>query len=388
MENIRVEKNIQISSFETDAGVKETFVAIQSKKKLSFCDALKKLFTDYDDFLQDSGLSQDTQVFIRLFLSDIENQKACIREVLGQNDYHSCSIIQQAPLCSGDISLLSYHLSSCDINKEILEQMDSKFQSSIKMKGKNYNLFFSANCSNNKNFDSFSQTEKIFNSYANFLKNKNMTMLNNTLRTWFYVRDIDNHYKGMVNARKAIFKREGLTTDTRYIASTGIEAKMFDVNSLVSLDAISVSNLDKKQIVNMKALEYLCPTNDYGVTFERGTKVIYGDRNHYYISGTASIDKHGAVQHLADIVCQANRAIDNVEALLTSYQASLSDLVYAIVYLRNRKDYDLVLGILQNRLPADMPLILVEGSVCRPSWLFEIEGFAITKGKSSFPAFL
>ena len=32
-------------------------------------------------------------------------------------------------------------------------------------------------------------------------------------------------------------------------------------------------------------------TYEYGVTFERGTAVTYGDRRHVFIAGTASIDR-------------------------------------------------------------------------------------------------
>ena len=97
-----------------------------------------------------------------------------------------------------------------------------------------------------------------------------MTLLGNTIRSWVFVRDIDNNYRGMVEARKNFFKRNDLTDETRYLASTGIEGKSRNVNSLVSIDLLSISDLSPRQIVRMEARANMSPTIDYGVTFERG----------------------------------------------------------------------------------------------------------------------
>ena len=47
-----------------------------------------------------------------------------------------------------------------------------------------------------------------------------------------------------------------------------------------------------------------------------------------------------------------------------------------IVYLRDPSDLALIEGRLRERVP-DLPLIIVQGSVCRPEWLVEVEGVAI-----------
>ena len=75
-----------------------------------------------------------------------------------------------------------------------------------------------------------------------YFTKKRMNLRNNTVRTWIYVRDIDNNYKGMVVARREFFTRIGLTNQTRYIASTGIEGKSIKMQSLVSLDSLSIGN--------------------------------------------------------------------------------------------------------------------------------------------------
>ncbi|MFN2115781.1 MAG: sugar phosphate nucleotidyltransferase, partial [Anaerolineae bacterium] len=53
-------------------------------------------------------------------------------------------------------------------------------------------------------------------------------------------------------------------------------------------------------------------TIDYGVTFERGIRIRFGDRSHLHISGTASIDKCGEIVHPGDILKQTERTVANI----------------------------------------------------------------------------
>ena len=128
----------------------------------------------------------------------------------------------------------------------------------------------------------------------------------------------------------------------------------------------------------MSDLERLCPTKKYNVTFERGTRIAYSDRAHCFISGTASIDKAGDVVHQGDVMRQLERALENVDGLLRSCAASLADMMYLIVYLRDPADFPNVDMYLRNRFPF-LPIIIVEGAVCRPAWLVEVEGIGITR---------
>lgn len=92
----------------------------------------------------------------------------------------------------------------------------------------------------------------------------------------------------------------------------------------------------------LHAPEYLNPTYEYGVTFERGTAVEYGDRKHIFISGTASIDNRGEVVYPGNIAGQTRRMLLNIEALLKEAGSSLADLAKMIVYLRDIADYPIV----------------------------------------------
>ncbi len=43
--------------------------------------------------------------------------------------------------------------------------------------------------------------------------------------------------------------------------------------------------------------------------------------------------------------------------------------------------------VLEGDLPPQIPLLLLEGSVCRPSWLVELEGVALIPDKTDYPPF-
>ena len=204
------------------------------------------------------------------------------------------------------------------------------------------------------------------------------------MRTWFFVQDVDVNYSGVVRERRELFERHGLTPQTHYIASTGIEGRHADPSRLVLLDAYAVKGLRPGQQVYLHAKDHLNPTYEYGVTFERGVRVRYGDRSHILLSGTASIDNRGEIVAPQDIEGQTVRMLENVEALLAEAGASAADLAQMIVYLRDPADYPAVRKIFELRYEA-VPRLFVHAPVCRPGWLIETECIAVREDEN--PAF-
>ena len=147
------------------------------------------------------------------------------------------------------------------------------------------------------------------------------------------------------------------------------------------MDAYSILGLLPEQISYLNDFNYLCPANDYNVTFERGTRISYSDRAHLFLSGTASIDNVGQVVHVGDVLRQFDRAMENIGALLRAGVATLANLMYVIVYLRDPADYSKIRLALAERLPG-IPTVVVKGRVCRPEWLVEIEGVAIAENSN------
>ena len=233
--------------------------------------------------------------------------------------------------------------------------------------------------------DSREQMSGIFQKLEQELQG--LCVASDTVRTWIFVRDVDVNYAGVVEGRKDYFNRIGLTADTHYIASTGIEGRAPDCRNLVEMDAYSIKGLLKGQTDYLYAPENLSPTALYGVTFERGTAITYGDRRHIFISGTASIDNKGKVLYAGDAGAQAGRMLDNIEALLAEAGAGLGDIGMAIVYLRDPADEPAARRIVQARCPS-LNALYVLGPVCRPSWLVEMECIALTQGgNKAYPNF-
>ncbi len=382
---------VKASSFSFSGGATEYYFMIDSKEDVSFEHELKNIYNTYVEAMKECGLSGYTLVFSRIYVSDIANQKDMIRNsaIFRELKMGAVSVIQQCPVYGGDIKILMYHIKpgNTALNKKTFDCNGEKHRNGALIKGSFYELLWVANFYGIGAFDSYVQTTEIFESFDHVLDDNGLTLLDNTVRTWIYVRDVDNHYKGMVESRKEYFEQNGLTPETRYIASTGIEGFSNEVDSLVAFDAYAVKNLVPEQIVRMEALENLSPTIQYGVTFERGTRIRYGDRSHLHISGTASIDKHGNVLHLSDVKKQAKRTIENIKALLAPHGAGISNMAYIIGYVRNLKDRRKVMDVLKKEIPENIPLILLEGAVCRPTWLVELEGVAIIPDSCDYPPF-
>lgn len=193
------------------------------------------------------------------------------------------------------------------------------------------------------------------------------------VRTWFYVRDIDATYFGMVRARNAYFDSIGLTRHTHFIASTGIGAAQASPLSALTMEALSTVGLAPGQVTYINSPAHLNPTAEYGVAFERAAAVDYGDRRLTLVSGTASIDNSGRILHEGDVVAQWERVLSNVRALLGEAGAWDEDVMHAVVYVRSMADAALVM----RRLPS-WPCLVVQGPVCRPGWLVEMECLAMT----------
>lgn len=220
------------------------------------------------------------------------------------------------------------------------------------------------------------QMTEAFERCMQSLEAEHMRLADHCLRTWIYVRDIDCQYHDVVVARNEVFARQGLTKDTHYIASTGIEGASACVDALVAADFLSVQGAQASSVRYLTAPGYLNPTHEYGVAFERGTAIDLPGGRHYFISGTASIDHRGQCVHEGDVETQAGRLFMNIEQLLRDGGATLRDVRYFIVYLRDVADAPVIRRYMALRFPR-VPFLLTLGRVCRPQWLIEVECVAV-----------
>jgi enamine deaminase RidA (YjgF/YER057c/UK114 family) len=387
----RVNDNASYSSFSTESGCDEVFVTLRTSGGISPAQALAELNSLYTEVLASAKLTNDTVLFSRLFVSDSINQQEAIRasKLCGRLKLGALSVIEQKPAGSGPLSLFSYHArrGTDPVQKKISGYGAESWSNTLLAAGKNYKLLFTANFTSDTPFDACRQTSSIFNDIDTHLKRNAMNLLGSTVRTWIFVRDVDNHYKNMVAARREYFTAQGLTDKTRYLASTWIEGRTFAPGRIVDVDSLSIGGLVPGQIVRMEAPTHLSPTIVYGVTFERGLRVRFGDRSHLHISGTASINNKGEVLHTGNVEEQTQRTLENVRALLEPHGASLSDMAYLLVYVRNFHDIEAVKGVLRREIGAGTPVLLAEAAVCRPTWLMEIEGVAVIPDDNQYAPF-
>jgi len=225
------------------------------------------------------------------------------------------------------------------------------------------------------NFGSYMQTVMLFDKYLALLQAQGLNLKDHCVRTWIYVRDIDTNYDGVVKARNDIFRQHGLTTETHFIASTGIGGRSVGKNVCVAIDFLTSPQVQPDDKLFLKALDYLNPTHEYGVAFERGTRITLPHKYEYFISGTASINKYGEVINHGDVTRQAERLLENIGALLADGGATMADVKYFIIYLRDLADAAVIDEYMQSVFP-QVPRIITHAKVCRPAWLVEMECIA------------
>lgn len=318
-------------------------------------------------------------VFLRFFCSDIYTHTPLLDSLWPHDAPCQRIYVGQIPLDSAYISLQAYCI------KGAQKTLDE--DGSLLVRHGSYHSLWTLDYPLVPD-NSHAQSDAVITSFQDKLRRHGMSLEHHTLRTWYYVRDVDNNYAGMVKSRVSRYETCGLTPNTHFIASTGIEACAPRPNVLVWLQGYAERGLQPEQIIYLKALDHLSPTHAYGVNFERATRVVYGDRAHCHISGTASIDHAGNVLHKGDVTRQFERAVENVEALLQEGRMRLQDVKAATIYLRDSHDYPRIAPTVRQFLPQECAVNITHGPVCRPDWLVEIEAEAVAPYQSNFPSFL
>ncbi len=366
---------IQLASFTPDEGGVGEFHAmihIEPRGEL-FPDQYARMLLAERDLLALPVLDGARVIFKRYFLSDACNQTPIMTDL----GHCSVSFIQQPPLDGSKVALWVYLQKGVDFHTDTdgVMVVDHNGYRQLWKMGMTH-----------PHGDSAHQTQRLLEAFEGSLSRHGATIERNCIRTWFYVRDVDTQYVGMVRARKANFEANGLTPQTHYISSTGIGGLPADPEAIIQLGTFSLVGFQPEQQRYLYALSHLNKTIDYGVTFERGTLLEFGDRAHAYISGTASIDNKGQVVYVGDIRAQTLRMWENVEALLAEGQMTTDDIMQIVVYLRDIADADIVSQMFATRFP-NAPYVLTLAPVCRPAWLIEMECIAIAPRHLHFPPF-
>lgn len=333
-----------------------------SDPSLPFREQLDGILAAYGQ-LRREHLHGAEAVFKRYFVSDAANQYDDIVAAALERSDCALSVVQQPPLDGTKIALWAYlqtHVQTQPTHSGLYAVSHGSYRhlwnggAAVEAENSEY------------------QTRLLLNQYILQLIEEGCTLSANCIRTWFFVNDIDNNYAGVVKARNEVFYTQDMTDKTHFIASTGIGGRGANHQVQALLDTYAVAGIQPAQVGYLYALDHLNRTSEYGVSFERGTTVDYGDRRHVFISGTASIDHHGDILHTGDITGQTHRMWENVEALLREADMDFDDIGQMIVYLRDTADYGIVKQLFADRFP-NKPAVIVLAPVCRPGWLIEME---------------
>ena len=358
-----LEVTAEVAAYEPKEGVTEWHVILHvNNNQLPFGEQLGRLYEAEDRLPGMPEFWGAQYIMKRYFLSDSTNQQPLMR----QQKNISVSLIQQQPLDGTKIAAWLYLQSGVEVKDQ---------NGAVVVSHNGYQHLWKMGMVKNQG-DSARQTEELLTEYEAMLSKFNATLAENCIRTWFFVRDVDTNYHGLVVARRENFIQQGLTEKTHYISSTGIGGSPADTKALVQLGTYAITGLEPEQQHYLYAPTHLNPTYEYGVTFERGTVVEYGDREHVFISGTASINNKGEVVHVGDIVLQTQRMWENVEALLKEGETGWEDVMQIVVYLRDTADYEVVRQLFAERFP-HIPTVITLAPVCRPTWLVEMECIAV-----------
>jgi chorismate lyase/3-hydroxybenzoate synthase len=96
-----------------------------------------------------------------------------------------------------------------------------------------------------------------------------------------------------------------------------------------------------------------------------------------HISGTASIVGHESL-HPGDVTAQTHEALRNIAALLAQCGgltfAAVRQSLHLKTYIKRRRDVAAIRDVMTPLAPASQ-IMFVEGEICRPSLLVEIEAF-------------
>lgn len=367
----------EIFKYEVKNGVSEFHVIIHATNpKISYEEQLNAIIDTYYR-LREKELYEATAVFKRYFLSDASNQADTLLALMAENTDCALSIVEQPPLNGTKIALWIYL--QTNVQTRVLHN------GLFEVKHNSYRHFWGGNAFN-RAANSEYQTRLLLNDYVMQLVEQGCKLADNCIRTWFFVQNVDVNYAGVVKARNEVFVTQNLTEKTHYISSTGIGGRHADPKVLVQMDTYAVDGLKPEQIHFLYASSHLNPTYEYGVSFERGTYVDYGDRRQVFISGTASINNKGEVVYPGDIRKQTLRMWENVETLLKEAECTFDHVGQMIVYLRDIADYTIVKEMYDQRFP-NTPKVFVHAPVCRPGWLIEMEciGVKVCENKKYVP---
>lgn len=217
--------------------------------------------------------------------------------------------------------------------------------------------------------DFTAEAESMFARAEECLRHQGLSF-RNVVRTWFYLRDMDQDYAAFNRVRNRFYAARPIAP---LPASTGIQGSVFPSARRCGMDLYALGGCAPYALTVMHSPTMNEPS-DYRSAFSRGLRLDLTDASFLHVSGTASIDAAGEVAHVGDIEGQVERMLDNVQELLAGQDAGLAHAVSAITYLKSAALLEPFRKVCA-RHPELQEVVnsVVVAGVCRPEWLCEME---------------
>ncbi|HCY84424.1 MAG TPA: hypothetical protein DHV36_04745 [Desulfobacteraceae bacterium] len=294
--------------------------------------------------------------------------------------------IIQPPLESHNVVVLLWYMSETPIKRTHVNNCVA-----VEMKNGDQWLFLAQNPNDRKEtFDASAEhsLKTLLNNLTDFGFN-----FHHLLHTWFFIPRItesDNQkerYQIFNKHRKDLFlaQSDPSIQVPFYPASTGIGSQNHSVwasaVAFKSGNPVSVHMMNNDRQV--PAYRYPKQESVEPPMFSRGMCLCFKKSALIFVSGTASILNARTV-HENDVAAQTRETLKNIHNLLTEnatqHQLAMPDdvpesIIYATVYIKQRKDYPTVKDICRNYF-SKTPVIYVEADICRSNLLVEIECIA------------
>ncbi|MCS7180764.1 MAG: hypothetical protein NZ891_05385, partial [bacterium] len=185
---------IRCALFKGKEGINEYHLSFSPIKRESFQMQLKWIYEAYIKTLEILNIEEETCVFRRFFCSDLYNQLIYLKEMDFSNPENNSNLVGISLICQppgpfARISMWAYHVKD---NKKNIEK--EKMGNTISLKRDNLIHNWTTGLFNNKLDSVYEQTKNIIETYLNLLKEKNMKLSENVIRTWFFLKNIDTDY--------------------------------------------------------------------------------------------------------------------------------------------------------------------------------------------------
>lgn len=99
--------------------------------------------------------------------------------------------------------------------------------------------------------------------------------------------------------------------------------------------------------------------------------------NTIYVSGMLAMDKDGRSVGIGDVVVQTRHVLESVKAVVQAGGASMSDIVYNAIILKDLSDYAAMNKIYAEYFPTNPPArYCIRADLVKPEFLVEITSIA------------